>query len=450
MDTIEVLKKLEQGEPLYRTMPIVRKKRICGTETEFGNSNKEGEPIASFDQLPIMLYNGGEIYEDIHVEYASPECTNPAALTAYYEAGKVLTRELNLADKLHCLNNDWHGNTFGAHENYFTCAPRKNWQKLIPFLISRSIITGAGWINRGGKFEITQRAWCITCAESDNTTSERAVLNLRDEPLANLGGWDRLHIICGDANMSEVSTFLRIGMTSLVIEMMEKEALPDILYDPEFSRDDFRLISRSTHNWRLEGIINGHKEGLKVLQLYLDRAKQLFSHQDQVTDAVLIIWEDTLEKLASDPMKLWRRLDWVTKLFILSEFEVIQNSNYEWLQSQDMEYHNINGAEGLYYLLRQERQVERIVSDELIIHATIEPPSDTRAYARGKINQFLGNNGNAKSLCANGWSHLTVVDEDCRGVDWRQLNGHKYISRRIDNPFETYREIVEEFKIHLK
>ncbi|MBI2476530.1 MAG: proteasome accessory factor PafA2 family protein [Candidatus Taylorbacteria bacterium] len=451
MDTTLILKKLESGGPLFTAMPVVGEKRICGTESELAPSNKAWEPAAQFERLPLILQNGGEVYEDRgHIEYASPECSNAASLVAYYEAGKMFCWRAQLSEKLYCHNNDWRGNTFGAHENYFTRAPRKEWFQLLPFLIARNIVCGVGWINDKGEFEISQRAKHITCAMSDCTTDHRAVINLRPEPLAEVKGWDRLHLICGDATMSEVSTFLRIGMTSLVIEMLEMGALPHIQYKSESAADDFKAVSRKTDNWHLAGVTKGPQEGLEVLRLYLERAKQLFSHRDEVTRTLLVIWQDTLNQLASDPMKLWRRLDWVAKLLILITFQDWEaGSTAEWLKSQDMEYHNLNPQEGLYHHLRQMGEVERIVSDELIVHAAFEPPSDTRAYVRGKISQHLAAEGDYRSLCANGWDHLTVVDKICRGHDRYESDNCSYLSERTDNPFETYANLVEKIKNRL-
>ncbi len=449
MDATAILSKLELGIPLFQTMPKVRYKRICGTESEFGISNKAGQPVAKFKQLPIILSNGGEIYEDVgHVEYASPECANAASLVAYYEAGKVLCWNSRLSEKLYCHNNDWYGNTFGAHENYFTCAPRKEWFRLLPFLVARSIMCGAGWINREHKFEITQRAQYIARAESNSTMNDRGIINLRYEPLANVKGWDRLHIICGDATMNEVATFLRIGMTSFVIEMLEMGALPDIGYKNEIAVNDFKAISRRTYGWYLAGVTKGPHDGIELLWLYLNRAKQLFSRRDEITTTVLVIWEATLNKLSSDPMQLWRRLDWVAKLVILRIFEESEESStFEWLRSQDMEYHNLNPSEGLYYHLCQSGEVERIVSDELIMKATVEPPTDTRAYVRGKITQQLEAQGGSRSLCANGWDHLTVVDVESRRNS--DVASSSYLSEPIGNPFETYDGLLEKIKRRL-
>ncbi|MDO8590975.1 MAG: proteasome accessory factor PafA2 family protein [bacterium] len=450
MDTLEILKKLELGTPLFETMPEVKKKRICGMESELAPSNKLGKPVAKFERLPIILQNGGEIYEDMgHIEYASPECSNAASMVAYYEAGKVLCWNAHLSDNLYCHNNDWKGNTFGAHENYFTCAPRKDWVKLIPFLIARPIMCGAGWINKKYEFEISQRAQYITCAQSNSTMSDRAIINLRSESLANVKGWDRFHFIGGDATMSEVATLLRIGTTSLVIEMLEMGALPNIEYknEDEMIESDSKAVSQRTHNWKLEGVTKGPQSGIELLHLYFSRAKQLFSRRDEVTTAILVIWEDTLDKLVSEPLKLWRRLDWVAKLFILGFFEESEeNSTLEWLRAQDMEYHSLDPEKGLYYLLRQCGEMERIVSDKLIIEATVEPPIDTRAHVRGQITKHLAAQGGSRSLCADGWDHLTVVDNEHRRDKWGVEARRFYLSESINDPFETYNGLLKKIK----
>ncbi len=453
MDKAGILDVLARGMPLFESLPRVEKKRICGTESEYGVAVDDlGSPIIDTKRLPVLLHNGGEVYRDCnHVEYASPEVSNAVAAVAFYEAGKVICWRNAYSPRLYCNNNDWQGQTFAAHENYFTCAPRTKWHKLVPFLIARTILCGAGWVNEDNKFEISQRASHIYCAMSENTLDNRGVVNLKWEPLADVPGWDRLHIICGDAGMSQISTFLRIGTMSLVLEMLELGVLPDIQYDDSKASSDIRRLSRQERDWRLEGVMRGPKAAVELLGCYLEQAKSFFSHRDSVTTSILAVWEDTLERLLQNPMSLWRRLDWVAKLTLLEAFkENVPNWNPEWLRSQDMEYHNLDPEKGLYMLFR--RRMERLVSDELILDSVNEPPTDTRAYIRGKIAEHLSHSGGTLSLCANAWQHLVVVDD-------RELAGYRVVFQQgesevdlrapcrlfqeIPNPFYTYEHMLK-------
>ncbi len=457
MEKTELLARLESRIPLFETLPTVayRQKRIMGTESEYGVANRPEEdiPIITSSRLPAMLQNGGEIYEDRgHVEYASPETSNPVSAVAYYEAGKVVAWRNRYSPKLYCNNTDWYGNAFGAHESYFTDAPRAEWPRLIPFLIARTVLCGSGWFNHLGCFEISQRAHSIFFAQGSETTGNRPVLNLRQEPLAEVKGFDRLHLICADGNMSEVSTFLRLGTMSLVLKMLEIGALPEVPYNEALAEQDMRHLSCKTREWNLTGLTRAPRGALDLLALYLERAQRIFAHQDEVTDALLIIWNDTLEKLARNPLSLWRRLDWVAKLYILQIFAGEEGrATHEWLRSQDMAYHSLNPADGLYYHLAQSGEVERVVSDTLIVTAADEPPADTRAYARGKIAQWLEEQGGAFALCANSWAHLTIVDASARGYPRVQTVQHpkQYISERVSDPRETYGHLVGQIKKQL-
>lgn len=453
MDKNTLLTKLASRKPLFDVMPVVAHKRIVGTESEYGVGSTvvDGNPIITYDRLPVMLPNGGEVYEDRgHVEYASPETANAVAAVAYDGAGKALCWREQYSTELYCNNNDWYGNSFGAHENYFTCAPRATWHQLVPFLIARTVLCGAGWVNGKNRFEISQRAHTICYAQNTDTMANRSILNLRNEPLANVAGYERLHIICGDATMSEVSTFLKLGTMNCVLEMLELDALPKITYNDAYASADIKIISH--RNWYMRGVTNGPRNVLGLLALYLERAKELFSHRDEVTDAVLAIWEDTLHKLESDHAKLWRRLDWAAKLFLFRTFtNVVNDETGQWVRAQDMSYHSLNPAEGLYYYLAQQGEMERIVSDNLIVNAMYEPPYDTRAYARGKIVQMLEAQGNERVLCANSWDKLSIVDAAASGYPRvnRIPNPRTYFSLSMPDPRETYADLVAKIRKEL-
>ena len=454
MDKNMILAKLAARQPLFEQMPQTAHKRIMGTESEYGvRTILTGDnPVIAYERLPVMLPNGGEVYEDRgHVEYASPEVANPAAAVAYDGAGKLHCWRAEYSPELYCNNTDWYGNSFGAHENYFTCAPRPVLHELIPFLIARTALCGAGWLNGKNRFELSQRAHEIDSAQSADTMSHRPILNLRNEPLSTVPGFTRLHLICGDATMAEVSTFLKLGMTSCVLEMLELNALPPITYNDVFGPADLQTVSH--RNWCMLGVTRGPRHALALLELYWERAVELFSHRDEVTDAVLVIWEDTMHKIEGNGRALWRRLDWAAKLFLLRTF---QDATYEptgqWARAQDLEYHSLNPQKGLYYYLMQQGEMERIVSNELIVHAIHEPPKDTRAYARGKTVQLLEDRGGEQVLCANSWDKLAVVDAAAQGFPrvQRVPNPRHYISLAMPDPRETYAHLIDELKRQIK
>ena len=223
-------------------------KRIFGIETEYGvTCTLRGQRRLSPDEVArylfrrvvswgrssnVFLENGARLYLDVgsHPEYATPECDSIYDCTVHDKAGERKLEELmigaeqRLKDEgirgtiyLFKNNNDSAGNSYGCHENYLTrrnTEPDKYQQHLIPFLISRQIFTGSGQVlqtARGPIFSIAQRAEHIWESMSSATTRSRPIINTRDEPHADAEMYRRLHVIVGDSNMSEYTTFLKLG-----------------------------------------------------------------------------------------------------------------------------------------------------------------------------------------------------------------------------------------------
>ncbi|MEI8191794.1 MAG: proteasome accessory factor PafA2 family protein, partial [candidate division NC10 bacterium] len=222
-------------------------RRIFGLETEYGMiaSSPDGRVSLSVESALGYLFekvvarqrgtndflrNGGRLYQDTgcHPEYATPECDDPLDLVLYDKAGERIVEELQLAAEqklrdngidcnifLFKNNTDSVGNTYGCHENYLvdrTINFHKLAELLIPFLVTRQIFTGAGKILKtraGNHYYISQRAQHIYQEISGATTSSRGIINTRDEPHADEERYRRLHVIVGDSNMSEVSTYLK-------------------------------------------------------------------------------------------------------------------------------------------------------------------------------------------------------------------------------------------------
>ncbi len=464
MDTRSlILDALKRRVSLFNTWPTPEVVRIGGDEGELGNLDISGNINAEFHRLPVITGNGGKIYKDMgHVEFCTPETSNPVARTAYIEAMRRYCFRERYAHKLyyHCVDGD--NNTFGgSHENWFTRACRKDWQKLIPFLIARTLIAGSGnWTKRNGMptYEISQRARFIVTDVSEETTCNRGIINTRPESSSKVGGWNRMHVIYSEPTMCEVATFLKIGLMSLVVELMEIDALPSIKYDREKAVSDIHRISLRMSRWFLNGVTEGPKGAVELLGCYVARARELFFGRDEATNAVILIAEDTLEKLASNiRMLLFGRLDWVTKYevlrLVLEEFPDPIKDEFEWLRSQDIEWHNLNQAEGLYYGLRQTGQVERIVSDELIAEAMEEPPADTRAFVRGKTQQLLKKEGRGRELRNPAWKEISVVDAKMNRSDEKlgtKESPRVYWKEPIPNPFESGRELLERIKARIE
>src|SRR5918996_1076967 len=194
----------------------------------------------------IILSNGARLYVDhAHPEYSSPEVTNPRDVVVWEKAGEEVMRlGAELAGRmpgaapviLYKNNVDNKGASYGSHENYLMRrdVPFESIvEHLTPFFVSRQVITGAGRVGRKQDgsihdFQISQRADYIEVGVGLETTLKRPIINTRDEPHADPEKYRRLHVIIGDANLSEVATFLKVGTTALILKMIEDEVLPDL------------------------------------------------------------------------------------------------------------------------------------------------------------------------------------------------------------------------------
>jgi proteasome accessory factor A len=239
-------------------------RRIFGIETEYGvTCTLRGQRRLSPDEVArylfrrvvswgrssnVFLVNGARLYLDVgsHPEYATPECDSIYDLVVHDKAGeRILEQLLSSAEQrlrdegirgtvyLFKNNTDSAGNSYGCHENYLTGRNddlSAYAEVLIPFLVSRSIYAGAGKVlltQRGATYSMTQRAEHIWEGVSSATTRSRPIINSRDEPHADAERFRRLHVIVGDSNMSEYTTFLKVGATAIILRMLE-EPRPDL------------------------------------------------------------------------------------------------------------------------------------------------------------------------------------------------------------------------------
>jgi proteasome accessory factor A len=404
------------------------KKRIYGLENEFGiaftcNGRRTlpSEKVVRYlfeklitteGFLNVFLENGARSYLDTgcHPEYATPECASPMDVMIYDKAGeRILENLLNYAqNKVHeegfqgelaifKNNTDFVGNSYGCHENYLADRTADFYymaEQLIPFLVTRQIFTGAGKVfrtRRGTVYHISQRAQHIRQKISGTTTNERSIINTRDEPHAIKEKYRRLHIIVGDSNMSEFSTYLKVGTTALVLQMIEDDFLPTTfsLRNPVRAIKD---ISRDLTCREAVPLNSGKKySALELQKEYLDLAHRYYSTRTMSPEAADILqkWEYVLTKLEEDPMQLHQEIDWVIKLHLLQAYSERTNLSPEAsgdrLLMLDLQYHDIRREKGLYFLLERKNQVVRLATNAQIETAMVDPPQNTRAKMRGEL-----------------------------------------------------------------
>jgi Pup amidohydrolase len=366
-----------------------------------------------------VLANGARFYNDHgHPEYSTPECRSLRDLVAHDKAGEriVFAAAQRRADanaravSIYKNNTDFHGASYGTHEGYLMRrdVPTDTLiQSLLPFFASRQIFAGAGKagvendsINDARIFQLSQRADYFSVEASVDTLHNRPLVNTRDEPHATPRRYRRLHVICGDANMSEYATALKVGTTSLVLKLLEEGlSAPIKLADPIKA---VKRISRDiTLKATVERVGGPAVTALEIQRIYLHEAQKRFAGQDEDTDWTLAEWTSTLDALETDILSLSDRLDWVAKYKLLDAFR--QEEGLDWndpyMQSLDLAYHDIDPENSLYYGLEQAGEIRRLVTDARVEAAMTCPPGDTRAFLRGVFVSRFG-----QSVRSVGWN----------------------------------------------
>jgi Pup amidohydrolase len=374
----------------------------------------------------VILPNGARYYVDhAHPEYSTPECATPRELVIHDKAGeRVLERSMLELERavpnghriaVYKNNSDGKGNSYGTHENYLVdrALPFANIVRdLTPFFVSRQIFCGAGklgaeapWDDRDRhRFQLTQRADFFEAEVGLETTLKRPIINTRDEPHADPDKYRRLHVIVGDANLCEVAILLKVGTTALVLKMIEDEYLPDLTV-----ANAVASLHEVSHDLTCRGMVRlADGRRLTAVQLqweFLERAKKYVEQEDTSADNLEVVerWEAVLTALEDDPMQLHRELDWVAKYRLLEAYR--ERDGLDWsdhkLRLIDLQYHDIRRDRGLYHRLAASGKVERVISDDEIEEAVMEPPEDTRAYFRGRcISKFRD------AIAAASWDSL--------------------------------------------
>ena len=364
----------------------------------------------------VILTNGARLYVDhAHPEYSAPETTNPLDAVLWDKAGEQImalaarraaTMPGGRAINLYKNNTDNKGASYGTHENYlmarqtpFAAIVRH----LTPFFVSRQIFTGQGRVGIGQQgqhsgFQISQRADFFEVEVGLETTLKRPIINTRDEPHADPERYRRLHVIIGDANLSEIATFLKLGTTSLVLAMIEAEFLDDLDLMPSRPVTELHAVSHDPSLRHTVTLRDGRRLTAVQLQLeYLERSRKFVEDRygadvDEQTVDVLDRWESVLTRLEHDPHSLSHELDWVAKWELLEGYR--RRDGLDWSDARmhlvDLQYSDVRPERGLYHRLVARGSMKRLLTDEQVAAAVQSPPADTRAYFRGECLRRYG------------------------------------------------------------
>ncbi len=359
-----------------------------------------------------VLTNGARFYVDhAHPEYSGPECRDAKSATLYDRAGDVVLRDAMAAAReslppgqeivVYRNNSDGKGNSYGTHENYLMdrAVPfTKVISSVIPFFVTRQVFCGAGKVGSelpGGPhcdFQLSQRADFFEEEVGLETTLKRPIVNTRDEPHADSTKYRRLHVIIGDANPSDVATFLKLGTTSIVLAMIEDGVMDPATVSLAQPIPALRVISRDLSlSATVEMTDGSRRSALDIQWEYFERATKwaqshgLESVVEAVGTEVLARWESVLSGLESDPLSQAHIIDWVAKKRLVDGLRDRHSMSPgdPRLRVIDLQYHDIRPAKSLS--LRA--GLETMFTDEAIITAATEPPRETRAYFRGRCLQ---------------------------------------------------------------
>ncbi|MDI3195580.1 depupylase/deamidase Dop [Pseudarthrobacter sp. AL07] len=417
--------------------------------------------------MNMVLGNGARLYVDhAHPEYSSAEVTNPRDAVIWDAAGDLVAlaavRRLAADPELPPINlyknnTDNKSVSYGSHENYLM--PRSVpfgdiVRGLTPFFVTRQIMCGAGRVGLGQDsstpgYQISQRADFFEAEVGLETTIRRPIINTRDEPHATADKYRRLHVIIGDANLSQSSNYLKFGTTAMVLSLIEAGLAPKVeVHEPVAA---LQAISHDTSLTAKLRLLDGRRVTALDMQWMYHEAAAKLAQDTGVSDAVdgdghthevLERWAATLTQLDSDRNAAATSVEWLAKLSLLDGYR--NRDNLAWGDARlglvDLQWADIRPEKGLYYRFLARDRMQRIVDDGAIAAAMTEPPSDTRAFFRGRcISSFgkdvVGASWDSVIFDVPGYGRLQRVPtrEPLRGT--KDLTGGLFARHRTAGPF---------------
>jgi proteasome accessory factor PafA2 len=375
-----------------------------------------------------VLTNGARYYVDhAHPEFSTPECADPLTIVKYDRAGeRILAASMRAAANvlpegqtivIYKNNSDRKGNSYGTHENYLMDRQvpfGRIVQHVMPHFVTRQIYCGAGKVGSEAAttgdfdvhYQLSQRADFFEEEVGLETTLKRPIVNTRDEPHSDSQKYRRLHVIVGDANLSEVATFLKVGVTAIVLSMIEDDYFGELDFTLRAPVQAIRHVSYDVDLSRPVELADGRTmTALEMQWEYFDLARKyaddrgLASVDEEIGARVLSEWEDVLTGLEADVSSVADRVDWVAKLRLVDGYR--SRHDLVWsdpkLAAMDLQYHDVRPEKSLAARVG----LRRLFTDEEIAEAVTEPPRETRAYFRGKCLQRW-----ASSIVAANWDSL--------------------------------------------
>ncbi|WP_234356193.1 Pup--protein ligase [Blastococcus sp. Marseille-P5729] len=452
-------------------------RRIFGIETEYGvTCTFQGQRRLSPDEVArylfrrvvswgrssnVFLANGSRLYLDVgsHPEYATAECDSLHDLVVHDRAGeRILEGLMHEAEErlaaegidgqiyLFKNNTDSAGNSYGCHENYLITRNRelsKTTEVLVPFLLTRQIICGAGKVlqtAKGTVYAFSQRAEHVWEGVSSATTRSRPIINTRDEPHADAEKYRRLHVIVGDSNCSESTTLLKVASCDLVLRMVESGvSFPDLTIENPIRA--IREISKNIDDLAAIRMANGSTmTAVEIQRVYLQRAIEFCAQNDVDPEhrQAVTLWEHTLDAIESGNYSaINRSIDWAIKKNLIDRYRERNGLDLDdpRVLQLDLAYHDIKRGRGLFPVLEAKGAVDRLSTDEQVSSAETTPPQTTRAKLRG---DFVRTAQELRRDVTVDWVHLKLNDQSARTILCR--DPFKNVDERVERMIEGMRQ----------
>lgn len=408
------------------------KNRIMGSEHEYTLFSHQMNPRgidphrlalevirkSQFAAQGEWLKNGSRAYFDVgHLEISTPETLTPLEMLTYEKAGERIVDLARMKlEEFHNVkvsafknNTDPDGVSYGSHENY--CVPRSMEfpgayvKALVPHLVTRLSFCGAGdFIDR--RYVLSPCGYLTSELISGGNLSNTGILHTRDEPHADPTRWRRLHVIIGDALMSEVSIHLRAFTTNGVLQLMEDGHLNDCPQLKEPLRDMWHMVEQlAPEQWKIELTTGKWVTPMSIQRYYLEKFEEHGLIETQEEKQALSTWEWILEKLeAGDIQSLKRKVEWIMRLIEVEKMIDLKGRDENVEIAAAKQYSELSANSGLYYKLEKSGLVDRMVDDEAIKKAMVSPPS-TRARARVQLLDEY-------EMGSIDWSEMSILTED--------------------------------------
>lgn len=410
----------------------------AGLALRMQREREDGEDDDSRAVAPDFLYGfmtplGQRFYLDHgYFEGCTPECDDPFVLLACEIAQDELIadaferrfRDHPLKPRLYKNVSDGRGNSQAAHRNF--CVAASLWPRLVSietdgifrrsthFLtyearllltwhVIEQIFGGAGkygdeaffefpWYSDAktdepqALFQISGRADFMGRCVGGETTHDRPLINQRYEPLADQEKYGRYHCISGDATRAEWSYLFKMGLTAIILGMIEDGALPLDFYvkDPVSAIKDASRDPTCRKPIEVVSFSGGKTFGLSPLEMtsvFLKEMRRYISSRNTPpwAERILEKAEWALWALHEEPQLLERVLDWKIKE------RIGKGSPHAF--SRHINYHAVWAPTMLYRILCGEGAIETVTPRDVIEKYKAGPPETTRAYFRGK---FIG------------------------------------------------------------